>query len=153
MELLGLRVLVTGAAGFIGSHLSDRLSPDNELLLLDDFSVGRRENLAAIENCSSVRVVEADVRDRATMQELCRDIDVVFHLATSCLRTSLGDPTLSHDTNAGGTLNLCLGARDAGVRPDREVVGHLRPQAGVVPVERALVQVQHADDAGGALVA
>ena len=116
MKISGLKILVSGAAGFIGSHLSDRLAADNELLLVDDFSVGCHENLGAIENLPGVRIIEADVRYRVRMRELCQGVDVVFHLATSCLRTSLADPTLSHDTNAGGTLNLCLGALDGGVR-------------------------------------
>jgi UDP-glucose 4-epimerase len=116
MELSNLKILITGAAGFIGSHLSDRLAADNELLLLDDFSVGRRENLSEVATLPSVQVVEADIRDRERMNQLCAGVSVVFHLATSCLRTSLGDPELSHDTNAGGTLSLCRAALERGVR-------------------------------------
>jgi UDP-glucose 4-epimerase len=116
MDISGLQILVTGAAGFIGSHLSDRLAEHNDLLLIDDFSVGCRENLEAVAKQAGVRILESDVRDREAMRELCQGVDVVFHLATSCLRTSLSDPVLSHDTNAGGTLNLCRAAHDAGVR-------------------------------------
>jgi UDP-glucose 4-epimerase len=115
MQLSGKKVLITGAAGFIGSHLSDRLAEENELVLVDDISVGRRENLAEAERRESVRFVQADVQDEARMRELCSGVDVVFHLAISCLRTSLGKPWLSHDVNAGGTLAVCLAAREAGV--------------------------------------
>lgn len=112
MKLEGKKILVSGAAGFIGSHLSDRLAQHNDVLLVDDFSIGPRENLAEAERLPNVRVVEADVTDRARMIELCQGIDVVFHLAISCLRTSLGQPELSHDVNAGGTLSICLAARE-----------------------------------------
>jgi UDP-glucose 4-epimerase len=115
LKLDDRRILVTGAAGFIGSHLSDRLAGRGELLLVDDFSVGARENLADVEGRDGVRVIEADITDRERMRELCRDVDVIFHLAISCLRTSLHAPWLSHDINAGGTLSVCLAARESGV--------------------------------------
>ncbi len=112
MHLSGLKVLITGAAGFIGSHLADRLADGNDLVLVDDFSVGRRENLVQLETAANVEIVQADVTDTAAMSELTRGVDVVFHLAVSCLRTSLGDPFRSHDVNAGGTLSVCLAAQD-----------------------------------------
>ncbi len=111
MHLSGLKVLITGAAGFIGSHLADRLADGNDLVLVDDFSVGRRENLVQLETAANVEIVRADVTDTAAMSELTRGVDVVFHLAVSCLRTSLGDPFRSHDVNAGGTLSVCLAAQ------------------------------------------
>jgi UDP-glucose 4-epimerase len=116
VKLADLRILVTGAGGFIGSHLAERLAPANELVLVDDFSVGSRENLAGVVDLAQVRVVEADVRSRQAMLELCAGVDVVFHLAISCLRTSLRDPELSHDVNAGGTLAVCRAAHARGVR-------------------------------------
>ena len=112
----GQRIAVTGAAGFIGSHLAERLAPTNELVLIDDFSVGRRENLAPLEGSPRARIAVADVRDRARMQELFEGVDLVFHLAISCLRTSLGNPELSHSVNAGGTLAVCLAAHGRRVR-------------------------------------
>ena len=111
MHLSGLKVLITGAAGFIGSHLADRLADGNDLVLVDDFSVGRRENLVQLETAANVEIVRADVTDTAAMSELTRGVDIVFHLAVSCLRTSLGDPFRSHDVNAGGTLSVCLAAQ------------------------------------------
>ena len=111
-----LKILVTGASGFIGSHLSNRLAQENELVLVDDFSVGPRSNLASLEGRPNVSIVAADVTDRDRMQELCAGVDTVFHLAISCLRTSLGNPRLSHDVNAGGTLSACAAAHAQGVR-------------------------------------
>ncbi len=116
MEITGQRIAVTGAAGFIGSHLADRLAGANELVLIDDFSVGRRENLSGLAADPRVRIVAADVAERGRMQELFAGADLVFHLAISCLRTSLGNPELSHAVNAGGSLAVCLAARSAGVR-------------------------------------
>ena len=116
MELRGLHILVTGAAGFIGSHLAERLAPANRLRLVDDFSTGRRSHLAALAPLAGVEIVEADVRDAAAMRAASAGIDVVFHLAVSCLRTSLGDPFASHDVNAGGTLNLLCAAREQRVQ-------------------------------------
>jgi UDP-glucose 4-epimerase len=104
-------VMVTGAAGFIGSHLSDLLAERGcRLVLVDDFSIGRRENLAQLERRAAVRIVKADVTDRAAMVDLMRGVDVVFHLAISCLRTSINRPFMSHDVNGGGTLAACLAA-------------------------------------------
>jgi UDP-glucose 4-epimerase len=116
LNLSDRKILVTGAAGFIGSHLSDRLARDNELVLVDDFSIGLRENLEEVQGLSNVQIVEADICDRERMRELCAGVDVVFHLAISCLRTSLNQPIMSHDINAGGTLSVCLAAREHEVK-------------------------------------
>jgi UDP-glucose 4-epimerase len=115
VELSGLKIMVTGAAGFIGSHLADRLAVANDLLLVDDFSIGLRENLAEVAARTNVEIVEADITRRERMHELMAGVDVVFHLAISCLRTSLNHPVMSHDINAGGTLNVLLAARAHGV--------------------------------------
>ncbi len=114
MELSGKKIVVTGAAGFIGSHLSDRLAEDNDLLLIDDFSIGCEENLAQVQGRSNVRIERADITNREQMLDLCSGSQVIFHLAISCLRTSLQHPLMSHDINAGGTLNLCLAAKQHG---------------------------------------
>jgi UDP-glucose 4-epimerase len=111
LKLSGRRILVTGAAGFIGSHVSDQLAEDNELICVDDFSIGKRENLAQLEGRDHVTIVEADIQDQARMNELFEGVDVVVHMAISCLRTSLNHPQRSHDINAGGTLSVLMAAR------------------------------------------
>ena len=114
MKIVGKRVLVTGGAGFVGSHLVDLLSHSNQVTVLDDFSVGERENLAAAVRPPSV--VTADVRDRGALDDVVRDVDVIFHLAVVCLRVSIPDPMASHLVNDLGTLNLLLAARDSAVQ-------------------------------------
>jgi len=111
VNLPSCRILITGAAGFIGSHVADHLSADNDLVLLDDFSIGPRSNLKQLENRSNVDVIEADITEREVMLDLFSGVDVVIHMAISCLRTSLAAPELSHDINAGGTLNVLMAAK------------------------------------------
>ena len=111
------RMVVTGGAGFIGSHVVDRLvEDDHEVLVIDDFSVGRVENLDQHASNPRVTVEQADVRDREAMTRLLRGADTVFHLAVQCLRVSLYDPLLVHDVNATGTLITCLAALDSGAK-------------------------------------
>ena len=116
MLLDGKRVLVTGGAGFIGSNVVDALaSRANYIRVVDDLSIGRGDNLQEAEAVGNVELVIADVRDRDAMRAACSGIDVVLHLAVSCLRISLYDPWQSHDVNAGGTLAVLEAARDSGV--------------------------------------
>ncbi len=113
MRLQGKRILVTGGAGFIGSHLAEDLSHDNEVTVLDDFSVGRESNLA--DFMGRVRVIRYDITDTSRLTSIMRSIDVVFHLAVVCLRVSIPDPVRSHMVNDVGTLNLLMAARHIGV--------------------------------------
>ncbi len=115
MELKSKKIMVTGAAGFIGSHLAELLAEDNDLVIVDDFSIGCIENLANLEGRPGVRIERADITELDKMRELMEGIDVVFHMAISCLRTSLNHPMLSHDINSGGTLHLCMAAHEHGV--------------------------------------
>ncbi len=115
----GRTVLVTGGAGFIGSHLVDHLLSEvgpAEVRVLDDFATGRPGNLAAARQDPRVRVVEGDVRDRAGLAETCAGVDVVFHLACLGVRHSLHRPEENHEVNATGSLRVLEAARAAGVQ-------------------------------------
>ena len=110
-----MRFLVTGGAGFIGSHLVEHLVGEgHDVVVLDDFSTGKRENLASFRG---VEVVEGSVTDPATCARACRGVDYVLHQAAlASVPRSLRDPVATHQANATGTLNVLLAARDAGVR-------------------------------------
>lgn len=116
-ELAGKRYIVTGGAGFIGSHVVDALVQRGAAVtIIDDLSVGAAENVTGAVATGRAHLVRADVRDRQQLQTLFRDHDGVFHLAVQCLRVSLADPTLVHDVNATGTLNALIAARACGVQ-------------------------------------
>jgi UDP-glucose 4-epimerase len=114
MELHDKKVLVTGGAGFIGSHLVDDLQ-DCTVRVLDDLSTGNEANLAGAVPRGNVELIPGDVRDRDLVAKLVHDIDVVFHLACRGVRHSIGNPLESHLVNAEGTLNMLAAARLAGV--------------------------------------
>ncbi|MDY6761756.1 MAG: NAD-dependent epimerase/dehydratase family protein [Candidatus Nanohaloarchaea archaeon] len=115
----GKEVVVTGGAGFIGSHLVDALVDGNEVTVIDDLSTGREEfvnDAAAFE--------EVDVRDYRELEDALGSPDIVFHLAASAhtRATSAGwdDPVFDAEVNALGTLNVLRAVEDAA--PDARVV-------------------------------
>lgn len=111
-----IRYLVTGGAGFIGSHLVEALVAEgHEVVVFDNFSTGRRENLAPWRD--RVRVVEGSVTDLATCEVAAAGVDYVLHQAAlPSVPRSLQDPASTHAANATGTLNMLIAARAAGVR-------------------------------------
>ncbi|RKY84776.1 epimerase, partial [candidate division KSB1 bacterium] len=115
MKLKNKKVFVTGGAGFIGSNLVDELAEDNFVVVLDDFSSGKRENLSQHKDNENVQIIEGDIRNKELMFEILRGIDVLFHLAVRCLRVSISDPEINHEVNATGTLNLLLAAKENNV--------------------------------------
>src|SRR4051812_34137267 len=78
------RSLITGGAGFIGSHLAQALlSRGEHVVVLDDFSTGRRENIATLTSNASYTLVDGTVEDAATVDRLVAEVDVVYHLASA----------------------------------------------------------------------
>jgi len=111
----GVRALVTGGAGFIGSHLVDALvARGARVRVLDDFATGRRENLAHL--AGAIELIEGDVRDLDICRRACRGTRFVFHQAAlGSVPRSLEDPATTVAVNVGGTANVFAAARDEGV--------------------------------------
>jgi UDP-glucose 4-epimerase len=107
------KVLITGGAGFIGSHLAERYVAEGaDVVVVDDLSTGRLENLGAIEGAPSLRVVVADVRDEERMTELFADRDLVFHMAARIgLKLVIESPLSTVETNVDGTASVLRAAR------------------------------------------
>jgi len=116
--LAGARVLVTGGGGFIGSTISDLLVAEgvDEIVVLDNFVRGRRENLAGAQASGKLRLVEGDIGDRDLVRDLMAGIDTVFHLAAIRITQCAEDPRLAVDVMVNGTYNVVEAAADAGVR-------------------------------------
>lgn len=112
------RCLVTGAAGFIGSHLVERLLADgHDTLALDSLITGRRRDLAHLDGQAGFRFVRADVADLDTIEPLFAGVDWVFHLAAMAdIVPSIVNPLVYHRANVDGTVNVLEAARRAGVQ-------------------------------------
>lgn len=118
------RWLVTGGAGFIGSHIVDALLRlEQQVVVLDDLSTGHRSNLQRVSQAlpthlrSNLQFLEGDIRDLDTCRRACEGASRVLHQAAlGSVPRSIADPRTSHDVNVTGFVNVLLAARDAGVR-------------------------------------
>lgn len=108
--------LVTGGAGFIGSHICERLLRDGHgVRVLDDFSNGKEENLEGL--AGDIEVFRGSVVDRSLVADAVKGTYVVFHeAALGSVPRSVADPLTTHESNSTGTLNVLLAARDLGTR-------------------------------------
>ncbi|MWV11897.1 NAD-dependent epimerase/dehydratase family protein [Pseudomonas sp. R-28-1W-6] len=111
-----LPILITGGAGFIGSHLADALlAAGHRVRVLDNLSTGKRSNLA-LDN-PRLELLEGDVADAALVRQAVGGCQAVAHLAAvASVQASVDDPVSTHQSNFIGTLNLCEAMREAGVR-------------------------------------
>jgi UDP-glucose 4-epimerase len=114
----GQRFLVTGGAGLIGSHIIEMLVKDEagEVVVLDNFVRGRRENLREVLGSGLVTIVDGDVRDRALVAEVMKGIDVVFHQAAIRITQCAAEPRLALEVLVDGTFNIVEAAAEARVK-------------------------------------
>ena len=110
--------MITGGAGFVGSHIADLLVKDHagEIIIYDNFIRGRLENLAWARSNGSLTIVEGDVRDRKLLEERMKDVDVLFHQAAIRITQCAEEPRLALEVLADGTFNVLDAARKAGVK-------------------------------------
>ncbi|MHA1130634.1 MAG: SDR family oxidoreductase [Candidatus Helarchaeota archaeon] len=117
MNLTGKKVLVTGAAGFIGSNIaSTLLSYDCKVIGLDNFSTGRNENISSFQQHPNFTLLRADIRNLKFLTKNLKDIDIIFHeAALSSVTRSVENPLATNAVNITGTLNLLVIAKDLDV--------------------------------------
>jgi len=102
------KALVTGGAGFIGSHLVDKLmEKEFEVVVLDNFSTGNLENLRSHIGKENFRIIKGDIRNKADVKKAAKDVDYIFHLAAIIsVELSIKNPLLVNEVNVCGTLNI-----------------------------------------------
>ncbi len=112
------RILVTGGAGFIGSNLVETLlAQNNEVVVLDNFMTGRRENLAPFASHKAFALIEGDIRDMAVCRQAVDGADYVLHeAALGSVPRSIKDPMTSTEVNISGFVNLLFAAQEAKVK-------------------------------------
>ncbi|UCC39926.1 MAG: SDR family oxidoreductase [Candidatus Aminicenantes bacterium] len=110
------KYLVTGGAGFIGSHVAEELvRRGHKVTVLDNFFTGKRENIAPFMD--KIELIEGDIRDMDICRQSLEDVDFVLHQAAlPSVPRSIEDPVLASEINIQGTLNLLVASRDAGIK-------------------------------------
>jgi len=111
-----LKFLVTGGAGFIGSHLAEELvQRGHQVRIVDDFSTGKKKNIASF--LDKIELIEGDIRDIEVCRQAAKGMDFVLHQAAlTSVPYSIENPLLTNEINIKGTLNLLLASRDAAVQ-------------------------------------
>lgn len=110
------KYLITGGAGFIGSHISEELvKRDHEVRIIDNFLTGKKENIASL--LDKIELIEGDIKDLETCQRALEGVDFVLHQAAlPSVPRSIKDPLATNENNIRGTLNVLLASREAKVK-------------------------------------
>lgn len=113
-----MKIVVTGGAGFIGSNTcEDLIEQEYEVICLDNFLTGKRENVAHLMKLDKFTLIEGDIRDIDTCNNAVKGADAVLHLAAlGSVPRSIADPITTNDININGSLNMIVATRDAGIK-------------------------------------
>jgi UDP-glucose 4-epimerase len=112
------RILITGGAGLVGSHIADLLVKEgaSEIIILDNFTRGRLDNLTWAKEHGPLVIVEGDIRDQKLLAEIMSGVDIVFHQAAIRINQCVEEPRLALEVLADGTFNVLEAAVNAGVK-------------------------------------
>jgi UDP-glucose 4-epimerase len=115
VEIKNKKILVTGGAGFIGSHLAERLVKMNsDIIVIDNLQAGREENLKQVWN--KIKFIKGDIRDKNLVRKIVKDVTIIFHVAANAsVPNSVENPRYDFETNALGTFNLLEAAIESNV--------------------------------------
>ena len=118
IQLTKKKILVTGGAGFIGSNLTEALLKlNNEVICLDNFATGKKENITAFTTNPNYTLIEGDIRNLSDCQLAVKGVDYVLHQAAlGSVPRSIKDPITSNEVNVSGFLNMLIASRDSGVK-------------------------------------
>ena len=114
IQLTKKKILVTGGAGFIGSNLTESLLKlNNEVICLDNFATGKKENITPFTTNPNYTLIEGDIRNLSDCQLAVKDVDYVLHQAAlGSVPRSIKDPITSNEVNVSGFLNMLTASRD-----------------------------------------
>ena len=118
IQLTKKKILVTGGAGFIGSNLTEALLKlNNEVICLDNFATGKKENITPFLTNPNYTLIEGDIRKLSDCKLAVKDVDYVLHQAAlGSVPRSIKDPITSNEVNVSGFLNMLIASRDSGVQ-------------------------------------
>ena len=118
IKIINKTILVTGGAGFIGSNLCEvLLQMENNVICLDNFSTGKRDNIQSFLSNPKFTLIEGDIRSLDDCKEATKNVDYILHQAAlGSVPRSIADPITTNDVNISGFLNMLVAARDAGVK-------------------------------------
>ena len=110
-----MKYLVTGGAGFIGSHIAEALAGKHEVVILDDLFSGKIQNISSFK--TSVQFVQGSITDLPLLKDICTGADGIFHeAAIASVPRSINNPLATNNANVNGTLNVLVAAKECGVR-------------------------------------
>lgn len=118
MKLENKTILVTGGAGFIGSHFVELVAQKNKVIVYDNFTsnVLSISDVRSLNPLRDIEIISGDILDQKKLEKSLSGVDIVFHFAVACVRLSLSDESYVHEINATGTLRTLLAAKKAGVK-------------------------------------